>query len=335
MAPDRKVVTGRREFGEPTDRRRHRSDRKLRRSLATNTMATCDNCGGHVSDGFVRVFSDDQGESVRPSQLHRERRHRGSGTRTECARVMPRRRGRSDPTHGRRRHGTTPPSRVTAPRRSKRPRLDGPDRLLSLPRMVGSQDRVRRPPVGDPGRGRRAGAVRASRRTRSGSAARASGVRVVRRTRPAVVRRPDRFGHAAGDRRYPVSCRTFNGWYIGTQIGSRDLGDEDRYDLLPTVWDWIRRPTDRCGKTGVWRSSTGRCCTPSSATASRIVDDHTAAEQFARFEDEENAAGRAVTGDRSWLLPPNASSTTHVFHSTYDDVQTPNFFYRDEPSALQ
>jgi nitric-oxide synthase len=68
----------------------------------------------------------------------------------------------------------------------------------------------------------------------------------------------------------------------------------------------------------------------------RIVDHHTAAEQFARFKDEENAAGRAVTGDRSWLLPPNVSSTPHVFHSTHnDEVKTPNFLYRDEPAALQ
>jgi nitric oxide synthase oxygenase domain/subunit len=69
-----------------------------------------------------------------------------------------------------------------------------------------------------------------------------------------------------GGIQYPAA--PFNGWYIGTQIGSRDLGDEDRYDLLPTVWDRIRRPADRCGKTGVWRSSAGLCCTPSSATAS-------------------------------------------------------------------
>ena len=139
-----------------------------------------------------------------------------------------------------------------------------------------------------------------------------------------------------GGIQYPAA--PFNGWYMGTEIGSRNLGDEDRYDLLPTVAD--RLGLDTTTDRSLWKDRSlavlNRAVLHSfERHGVRIVDHHTAAKQFARFEDEENAAGRAVTGDRSWLLQPNASSTTHVFHSTYDDVQTPNFFYRDEPSALQ
>jgi nitric-oxide synthase len=136
---------------------------------------------------------------------------------------------------------------------------------------------------------------------------------------------------------YPAA--PFNGWYMGTEIGSRDLGDEARYDVLPTIADrlGLNTRTDR----SLWKDRTlavlNRAVLHSfDRHGVRIVDHHTAAAQFERFEETERAAGRTVTGDRSWLLPPNASSTTHVFDRSYDDdVQTPNFFYRDEPPALR
>ena len=36
-----------------------------------------------------------------------------------------------------------------------------------------------------------------------------------------------------GGVRYPAA--PFNGWYMGTEIGARNLADADRYDLLPVV----------------------------------------------------------------------------------------------------
>src|ERR1700684_2064520 len=42
----------------------------------------------------------------------------------------------------------------------------------------------------------------------------------------------DRFREAGGIR-YPAA--PFNGWYMCTEIGSRDLGDEGRYDMMPVV----------------------------------------------------------------------------------------------------
>jgi nitric-oxide synthase len=37
----------------------------------------------------------------------------------------------------------------------------------------------------------------------------------------------------AGGIRYPAA--PFNGWYMCTEIGSRDLGDEGRYNQLPEI----------------------------------------------------------------------------------------------------
>lgn len=64
----------------------------------------------------------------------------------------------------------------------------------------------------------------------------------------------------------------------------------------------------------------------------KIVDHHTVAEQFERFEAQEEAAGREGAGDWSWLIPPTSPATTHVFHTSYDDtMRTPNFFYQGAP----
>lgn len=139
-----------------------------------------------------------------------------------------------------------------------------------------------------------------------------------------------------GGIQYPAA--PFNGWYMGTEVGSRDLGDEDRYDVLPTVAD--RLEVDTATNRSLWKDEALAVLNQAvlhsfERQGVRIVDHHTAAEQFQQFERDERAAGREVTGDRSWLLPPNASSTTHIFHDTYDDeVKTPNFFYREAPPEL-
>ena len=55
---------------------------------------------------------------------------------------------------------------------------------------------------------------------------------------------------------YPAA--PFNGWYMGTEIGARNLADADRYDLLPVVADRLaaghQLATPRCGGTARWSS---------------------------------------------------------------------------------
>ena len=37
----------------------------------------------------------------------------------------------------------------------------------------------------------------------------------------------------------------FNGWYMGTEIGARNLADHDRYNLLPAVAEMMDLDTSR------------------------------------------------------------------------------------------
>ena len=39
----------------------------------------------------------------------------------------------------------------------------------------------------------------------------------------------------------------FNGWYMGTEIGARNLADHDRYNLLPAVAEMMDLDTSRNG----------------------------------------------------------------------------------------
>ncbi len=126
----------------------------------------------------------------------------------------------------------------------------------------------------------------------------------------------------------------FNGWYMGTEIGARNFADEDRYNLLPDMANIMG--LDTSSKATLWQD---RALVELNAAVLysykkagvSIVDHHTAAAQFRRFEEREQAAGRELTGNWTWLIPPLSPATTHIFHRSYDNrVVTPNFFYQDK-----
>ncbi|MGL4819877.1 MAG: nitric oxide synthase oxygenase [Bacilli bacterium] len=124
----------------------------------------------------------------------------------------------------------------------------------------------------------------------------------------------------------------FNGWYMGTEIGARNLADTDRYDMLPAVAEIME--LDTRGNRTLWRDEALVALNQAVLSSYHkagvsIVDHHTAALQFAQFERNEADAGRDVTGRWSWLVPPMSGAQTHVFHKQYDDtVVNPNFYPR-------
>ncbi|MCZ0755639.1 nitric oxide synthase oxygenase [Anoxybacillus sp. J5B_2022] len=127
----------------------------------------------------------------------------------------------------------------------------------------------------------------------------------------------------------------FNGWYMETEIGARNLADDYRYNMLPKIASCMG--LDMSTNATLWKDkalielNVAVLHSYKKAGVS-IVDHHTAAQQFKRFEQKEQEADRHVTGDWIWLIPPVSPATTHIFHKNYDNtIVTPNFFYQKRP----
>jgi nitric-oxide synthase len=127
----------------------------------------------------------------------------------------------------------------------------------------------------------------------------------------------------------------FNGWYMGTEIGARNLADESRYNMLPAIAKLIG--LDMKDKNSLWKDRAlvelNQAVLYSFKKAGvKIIDHHSASKQFMQFMRKEAKEGRDVTADWSWIVPPISGSTMEVFHTEMNDVvKSPNYFYRKEP----
>jgi nitric-oxide synthase len=131
---------------------------------------------------------------------------------------------------------------------------------------------------------------------------------------------------------YPFA--PFNGWYMGAEIGARNLSDTSRYNMLPLIGEMMGLDT-RHERT-LWRDQAlvelNRAVLHSFRRAGvYIVDHHTVAKQFCDHVEREEAAGRTCPTDWSWVNPPISSGLTPTFHRYYDppdlDIR-PNFVRR-------
>ena len=119
------------------------------------------------------------------------------------------------------------------------------------------------------------------------------------------------------------SMAPFNGWYMGTEIGTRNLGDEYRYDMLPVIAEHMR--LDTSDDTALWRDRAlielNQAVVHSFARFSvTIVDHHAAAASFFEFAAAEAEAGRPLFGDWTWLVPPISGAATPVFHVDFENI---------------
>jgi nitric-oxide synthase, bacterial len=130
----------------------------------------------------------------------------------------------------------------------------------------------------------------------------------------------------------------FNGWYMGTEIGARNLADEGRYDLLPEVAD--RLGLDTSGDRSLWRDRAlvelNLAVLHSFDRAGvTITDHHTEARRFMAHLAKEERAGRMTPADWTWIVPPISGAATPVFHRYYDDGDLrPNYVHHAEAQAL-
>ncbi|RJF68861.1 nitric oxide synthase [Deinococcus cavernae] len=113
----------------------------------------------------------------------------------------------------------------------------------------------------------------------------------------------------------------FNGWYMQTEIAARDLSDEGRYNVLPLVAQALALDT-RYERT-LWRDRAllelnVAVLHSFRETGIKIVDHHTAAAQFVRFQEREEQAGREVRGRWSWLISPMSPGFTGLGSAVQD-----------------
>lgn len=130
----------------------------------------------------------------------------------------------------------------------------------------------------------------------------------------------------------------FNGWYMGTEIGARNLADPFRYNLLPKIASCMGLETK--SNSTLWKDKALielniAVLYSYKKEGISIVDHHTAAEQFKRFESLEQKEGRQATGDWTWLISPVSPATTHIFHKSFENqIVTPNYFHQKSPYEI-
>jgi nitric-oxide synthase len=141
----------------------------------------------------------------------------------------------------------------------------------------------------------------------------------------------------AGGIRYP--CAPFNGWYqASSEVGVRNLGDPDRYNMLPAVAAGMG--LDMSSVATFWPDRAAVelavAVQHSFRAAGVMATDHqTEARRFVRFAENEEASGRPWCADWSWINPPISASTTPAFHRTYPErVLKPGFFRHEDPMTL-
>jgi nitric-oxide synthase len=127
----------------------------------------------------------------------------------------------------------------------------------------------------------------------------------------------------------------FSGHYMGTEIASRNFGDEKRYNLLPRIAEAMG--LDCRSRTVLWKDRALVELNTAVLHSFRkagvtIVDHHTASAQFMQHVAKEESCGRSVPGDWSWLVPPMSGSACPVFHRYYDDAR-PEPAFVEQPRA--
>ncbi|MEU0571584.1 nitric oxide synthase oxygenase [Nonomuraea sp. NPDC005983] len=128
---------------------------------------------------------------------------------------------------------------------------------------------------------------------------------------------------------YP--CAPFNGWYMGAEIGARNLADVTRYNQLPAVAE--RLGLDTSTERSLWRDHAlvelNVAVLHSFERAGvTMTDHHTESNRFLTHLAREEKAGRVCPADWSWIVPPISGGVTGVFHRYYDErVLTPAFVH--------
>uniref|UniRef100_A0A674GSJ0 Nitric oxide synthase 3 n=1 Tax=Taeniopygia guttata TaxID=59729 RepID=A0A674GSJ0_TAEGU len=126
----------------------------------------------------------------------------------------------------------------------------------------------------------------------------------------------------------------FNGWYMGTEIGSRNLCDRHRYDVLPEVAQ--RMGLDTGTSSSLWKDRAAvevnvAVLHSFQVAQVTIVDHHAATESFMKHLAAEGQARGGCPADWAWIVPPLSGSLTPVFHQEMVNYHlSPTFRYQPD-----
>ncbi|KAL0272500.1 UNVERIFIED_CONTAM: hypothetical protein PYX00_005440 [Menopon gallinae] len=112
----------------------------------------------------------------------------------------------------------------------------------------------------------------------------------------------------------------FNGWYMSSEIGCRDLCDESRYNILERVATGMG--LDTRSVTTLWKDraliEVNVAVLHSFQKANvTVVDHHTASEWFMKHYENEQKVRNGCPSDWVWIVPPISGSVTPVFHQEF------------------
>lgn len=132
---------------------------------------------------------------------------------------------------------------------------------------------------------------------------------------------------ATGSSLHP--CAPFSGFYLGTEIGARNLADRNRYNLLPEIA--TRLKLDMTTPRSLWKDHAlvvlnEAVLNSFDGDGVRIADHHGVSDDFVKFCKQEAKAGREAVAEWSWIVPPISGAATSVFHRNYKkEAVYPNF----------
>uniref|UniRef100_A0A8B9EZF1 Nitric oxide synthase 3 n=1 Tax=Amazona collaria TaxID=241587 RepID=A0A8B9EZF1_9PSIT len=124
----------------------------------------------------------------------------------------------------------------------------------------------------------------------------------------------------------------FNGWYMSSEIGTRNLCDSHRYNLLPEVA--LRMGLDTRTTSSLWKDKAAvevNIAVLHSYQVAKvtIVDHHAATESFVKHMENELRTRGGCPADWVWIVPPISGSLTPVFHQEMVNYQLcPTFRYQ-------
>jgi nitric-oxide synthase, bacterial len=133
---------------------------------------------------------------------------------------------------------------------------------------------------------------------------------------------------------YPAA--PFNGWYMATEIGARNLADSERYDMLGEVAE--RMGLDTSTDRTMWRDRAAVELTLAvqhsfDRAGVSMADHHGESQRFLRHLEREEGAGRRCPVDWSWIVPPISGGLTPVFHRYYDQPTDSGPMFRLDDQA--